>query len=360
MKHTKTLRFICDPGMEDICAREVDRIHAVPAGTARAGKPRTGMVFLEDHTCNLDLLPELRTVYFALEHLGSITCNVEQMQRELCAWAETLDVPELETVHSFRVNAVRSGTHPFSSNDINRSIGAVLFARTEAAVSLDNPELIIRIDIQEDTAYMGIQLNRDPMDKRWHWKYRPRVTLRTTIASAMIQNGFHYLQAVHESSCQSEPLRLIDPFCGSGTILLEASVSYKGMQITGGDNDPDAIAGSIENAIAANCSDCIDFRLWDALDLSSEFLPGTVDLIITNPPFGLRLGKKINFRNFYQQLLQSTARVIRPGGCMVLLIGKKRGLFNYILEESPEWRQVDARVIEIGGSYPGMFTLRRI
>ncbi|GAB6089736.1 THUMP domain-containing protein [Spirochaeta dissipatitropha] len=360
MRHTESLRFICDPGLEDICAREIDHLNTLPAGSAKAGEPRTGMVFLEGNPCNIDLLYKLRTVYFVLEHLGSITASVELLQDQLCAWAETVDIPELKTVSSFRVNAVRSGIHPFSSNDINRSIGAVLFARTEAGVSLDNPELIIRIDIQDEKAYMSLQLNKEPMDKRWNWQFRPRVTLRTTIASAMIQNGFHYLQPAQESSSSSEHLTLIDPFCGSGTILLEAFASVKGAKIIGGDNDPEAVSGCMENAIAAECADSIDLRQWDALDLSSEFLPGSVDLIITNPPFGLRLGKKINFRNFYQQLLDSTASVIRPGGCMVLLTGKKRGLFNYILEESPQWCQVDARVIEIGGSYPGMFTLRRI
>jgi len=59
---------------------------------------------------------------------------------------------------------------------------------------------------------VSVQQNRERLDRRQKKVWQPRITLKPTIASAMLQ------------LCKWEGKgRLLDPFCGSGTILIEAA-----------------------------------------------------------------------------------------------------------------------------------------
>lgn len=355
MQNIVPFRVICDPGLEDVCANEIDALLSAQESPAPAvpGPARSGLVRVSMKTEHAHLLSQLRTIYHIVMDLGEISAGVHHLISSLCSWAETAEIPGLSTAESFRVTTDRQGDHPFQSEDVNREVGRILFSRTPAGVNLDAPDLNLRIDIRNETAYIGLQQTTEPLDKRYKWLFRPRVTLRTTISAAMLQLGRkHLLDA-------AEPLTVVDPFCGSGTILLEAARIFPEARIVGGDINGKAVAGTLENAVAANLAPLLDVRQWDAAHLSEELPAGCADLVITNPPYGLRMGARLNFRAFYEHLLTEAAHVLHPGGCMVLLVGKKRGLFNYVLREHPEWKQIDVRVIEIGGSYPGLFVVQR-
>ncbi|AFG37370.1 methyltransferase [Spirochaeta africana] len=364
MDTNKALRLVCDPGLEDICAAEAQKLQGEMPGSAAVAVPgeiRSGMAYLQQPSTDTPGLLRLRTAYYILQDLGNLTASGDAMIPALADLAAATDIPGLATAASFRVCTERFGDHPFASGDVNRRVGAVIGARTPARVQLDNPELTVRVDIRNDTAWMGIQLHPESLDKRYRWAFRPRVTLRTTIAAGMLQMGMRYLRD-YESQADAHPagLTVVDPCCGSGTILLEAAAMLPDATVLGGDIDEAAVAGSIENALAAGVAPRLDIRTWDATHLEEHLAAGSVDLVVTNPPFGVRLGARLNFRDFYLQLLQAAARILRPGGGLVLLAGKKRGLFNYLLRDLPEWRQMDARVIEIGGSFPGLFVLQRV
>lgn len=356
MEQPEPIRLICDSGLEDVCADEAyNRLHelGVDSGSIEPGEPRSASVYLNVPPSALN---SLHTVYHITHDLGKLTAEPDNMMEALSRWAAEASIPGLDSAESFRVTVERIGEHPFRSPDAERTIGGVLFKRTTAGVNLNNPGLNLRIDIRDNTARMGIQLNRKSLDKRYSWVYRPRVTLRTTIAAAMLQLGKGHIKP----DTPDDPDRILDPCCGSGTILLEAARLYPESRIIGGDVDPDAVAGSLENALACGLAPRLHVHEWNALHLEESLHEGSIDLMVTNTPFGIRLGAQLNFRDFYQQLLQSAAYAVRPGGCLVLLIGRKRGLFNYILRDNPQWKQIDARVIDLGGSFPGLFALQRI
>ena len=127
-----------------------------------------------------------------------------------------------------------------------------------------------------------------------------------------------------------------DPFCGSGTIPIEAAMIAKNRapglkrrfaseafawsdeaiwqqvreeardkefqgkyRILGSDNDPKCINLSMANARKAGVADCIEFRDGDATKMS---LPGEGGIIICNPPYGQRMMEQHSAQRLYGAL----------------------------------------------------------
>ena len=124
-----------------------------------------------------------------------------------------------------------------------------------------------------------------------------------------------------------------DPFCGSGTICIEAALiaknrapglkrrfaaesfpwapaqiweqvreeaktrEFKGdYKILGSDNDPKCISLAMANARKAGVADCIEFRDGDATKMS---LPAQDGLIVCNPPYGQRMLEQQSAQRLY-------------------------------------------------------------
>ena len=127
-----------------------------------------------------------------------------------------------------------------------------------------------------------------------------------------------------------------DPFCGSGTIPIEAAMIAKNRapglkrrfaaeafpwmeeavwqqvrqeaqdrefhgkyRILGSDNDPKCISLSMANARKAGVAECIEFRDGDATKMS---LPGDSGIIICNPPYGQRMMEQQSAQRLYAAL----------------------------------------------------------
>lgn len=115
----------------------------------------------------------------------------------------------------------------------------------------------------------------------------------------------------------SEPNKsdiVLDPFAGSGAIAVERK-HFPYTEILSGDIDP-------------NNKSVI---MLDALNLG-QITSGSVDKIITDPPWGISVGKELDLRDFYHKMLSELYRVLNHGGLLVLLIGKK-ALFENVLED---------------------------
>ena len=102
---------------------------------------------------------------------------------------------------------------------------------------------------------------------------------------------------------------LLDPCCGSGTILGEALAA--GWRARGLDIDPEAVRAARRNAPGA------DVRVGDARAL--EVGDHGVGASVANLPFGQRYGVQGDPHDWLGSVLGELARVTRPGGRVVLL-----------------------------------------
>lgn len=184
----------------------------------------------------------------------------------------------------------------------------------------------LKVTILKDRVTLTLDTTGEGLHKRGYRVCPVAAPIKETLASAMVQLSFW------------RPGRLlVDPFCGSGTIAIEAAMierriapgltrhfwaedwdfipknlwkeerkaAYEAMdydreiRILAQDIDPKALEATRQNAEAAGVDDCISVERADARKMvaSEEF-----GVIITNPPYGERIGEKEQLPQLYRGL----------------------------------------------------------
>jgi len=139
---------------------------------------------------------------------------------------------------------------------------------------------------------------------------------------------------------QSEDGVLLDPFCGSGVVLMEAI--QLGLNVIGSDTAPDALDASRVNVgwLYENQQGLPDakgnaFYCCDARRLSDRIAPLSVDCIATEPYLGPPLRRPASpleaakllagLRSLYVETLSELRILLRPGGRLALVLPRFAG-----------------------------------
>jgi putative N6-adenine-specific DNA methylase/tRNA (guanine6-N2)-methyltransferase len=158
------------------------------------------------------------------------------------------------------------------------------------------------------------------------------------------------------------PGPLLDPFCGAGTVLLEAAsvAAEQGVPnvlLIGNDREPAAVIGARDNLVANGA----EARIldYDANELKPNLASGSLSYIVTNPPYGARIGKKIDYYLLYQNLLAIAAHALVPGGRLVLLVERNKGAFDSVRKQFRKLADRNRVRVSVGGLRPEMVVLER-
>lgn len=243
---------------------------------------------------------------------------------EIYKIVKQIDFDFIKPEQSFAIRALRVGEHDFTSIDIGRVAGqAVIDSYKESKgirlkVNLDEPDVIIRTDVIHNELYVGIDTTGDDaLHKRWYRVYNHPAPLNSAIASCMIR-----------LANWNKNKSLFDPMCGGGTIPIEAALKERNipigknrefayfklygkilpyieenrefMEIYGMDKFKKHVNGAIRNAESAGVKDTINFFQGDATLKKLE-----ADIIITNPPYGLRIGSKRILKDLYSKFVEN-------------------------------------------------------
>ncbi len=251
---------------------------------------------------------------------------------------------------SFRVTSERSGDHDFTSIDVQRAAGAGVLDRRTRPVRMKGHDVELRCDVRFQHVKVSVQYTRGSLTHRHVRPFRPRTALKANLAWAML--------SLARPPDLPPPRALLDPCCGSGTLLLEAADRYADCFLAGSDTSEMCVDGLIQNVAAEFPADRVHARQGDARLLDRVWAGQKFDTVVANLPFGLRLGERIHPYWFAVDLLGALARAMDEGGRVVLLTTHRREL-NLAAEQGGHFRVRFARVVEMGGVHPGMMLLER-
>ena len=349
------LRLTTHAGIEDVVENEL-RDRALKIGceiTQIAQKPfdLDGQILVESSDSSLlEVALKARSVFHVMRQidhffLTSDPADLKQIYAELLK----LNIPEMETAETFRITTQRKGKHGFRAMDVQRLAGSALIERYGKKVNLDQPEVNVRVDVYDRLCLVSLQQTQNALDQRQTQVWRPRIALKTTMAYAMLQ------------LCELEGReRLLDPFCGSGTILMEAATVFPNLELYGRDRLAEAVTGVKENIRAAHFSHQIQIQPGDARDLAPDYPAGFFDAIVTNPPYGVHLGPNIDFDRLYRKFLSGAEKILKPQGRMVVLVGKGRGAFKKIISQRETFQIHEERLVNTGELYPHLLICDRV
>jgi putative N6-adenine-specific DNA methylase len=362
---------VCAPGLEPFLAQEIERLGlhnpTVNRRTARAKSDKSpsasrvypALPFLPDDSSSggIEFSGSLRDLYRAnlwlrtanriLVRLGEFyAAAFPEFRRKAGSlpWERYLAPGQPVAL---RVTCKKSRLY-HSGAVAERVAGAIAdrlgqpppVARFDEDADADLSQLIV-VRFANDQCTISVDSSGALLHRRGYRLATAKAPLRETLAAGMLL-----------ASDWDKTSPLLDPFCGSGTIPIEAAMMARGIapgrmrrfacmdwpnfdaamwkallvspgatresplpRIVASDRDAGAIESALANAERAGVADGVEFsrRAVSAIEP-----PGGVGWVVTNPPYGMRVSSGRDLRNLYAQF-GNVMRAKCPGWHVAML-----------------------------------------
>jgi 23S rRNA G2445 N2-methylase RlmL len=212
---------------------------------------------------------------------------------------------------AFSVTVSFVGKRNYSGAEVRNVLAAEVAQRHGWIYQPDDrlATLNVRVFMDHEETIVGVRLAQTPLHDRPYQRVHRPGALKPPVAAALAslaEVGFGCL--------------VLDPCCGSGTVLIEAAL--QGASICGGDSDRLALAAARRNLAAAKIPAILQH--WDARALP---LPdASVDKVICNLPWGRQVALREPRQALYPQIVAEMRRVLRPAGRIVLLTDEREAM----------------------------------
>jgi len=157
---------------------------------------------------------------------------------------------------------------------------------------------------------------------------------------------------------------ILDPFCGSGTILLEALEVEPSVRCVGIDVNRKSIEGAQENAKAEGrgpnvCSfHCIDVRAF------RKHVPDrSIDAIVSNLPWGIMTGQRksvSDLQSMYEMFLRTAWYTLKDHGRVVMLVLRGLQMTRIIRKLGGRYRLLRANVVRTTNNLPCIVVIEKL
>ncbi|XP_063071401.1 THUMP domain-containing protein 3 [Engraulis encrasicolus] len=271
------------------------------------------------------------------------------------AEAEPEPEDEANRTLKFRVTCNRAGDkHSFTSNDAARDFGGAVQEHFLWKADMTKFDVEVLLNIHYNEMVVGIALTEESLHRRNITHFGP-TTLRSTLAYGMLRLCNPQVSDV-----------IIDPMCGTGAIPVEGSIEWQHSFFMAGDNNDMAVSRTVNNVNhvqkrnqeAGSAPLSVDTVQWDLCHLPMR--TSSADIIVTDMPFGKRMGSRKKNWDLYPNCLREMARVCRPGtGKAVLLTQDKKCFSKAISRMGGLWRRVHTVWVNVGGLVAGVYVLKR-
>lgn len=316
----------CHFGLESVLKKEIIDI-GYEISKVEDGK----VYFLGDDEAIVRANIWLRTTERILIKVGEFKAETFE---ELFQGTKSLDwqdfIPENGKFWVTKASSINSKL--FSPSDIQSIMKKAMVEKLKTiykkdTFSEDGEKYPIRVTINKNVVTVGLDTTGESLHKRGYRTNTVKAPITETLAAALLM-----------LTPWNKDRILLDPFCGSGTFLIEAAMlaaniaprmnrdftsqsweniikkqvwydaldeanelveKVNDVDIQGYDIDSFAIKCARENAINAGVEDMIHFQVRDVSMLSH---PKKYGFIVTNPPYGERLEDKDNLESLYRIL----------------------------------------------------------
>jgi hypothetical protein len=146
---------------------------------------------------------------------------------------------------------------------------------------------------------------------------------------------------------------VLDPVCGSGTLLAEVHAYAPGASLAGIDLDRHAIA-----AARRNLAHILQLRLAMGDARSTGLTEGSVTLFLANLPFGKQFGSRPENRQLYPDILRELVHLGRPEGWRAILLTSDLEALQAAVAAAPGIGIVAQSQVKIRGEAAVIATLR--
>ena len=321
---TYSLFVTCPRGLEAPLSQELEQlkcqdIRAVDGGVAcKGGMEQVYRINLHSRTASRVLLRLTKSGYRSEQDIYKAAKNIR--------WTDWFD---LEQTFKVKVEGKRAQVKSldFVGLKIKDAVCDVFRDACDARPSVGKirPDIRIHAFIDERDIQIFIDTSGEALFKRGYRQDTGEAPMRENLAAGLL------LLAGYNGT---QPFQ--DPFCGSGTIVIEAAwiatrrapglmrrfgfeklknfdaALWKKLQheaetqirpapaaISGSDNDRYMIRAAVANAQAAEVDTFIRFEVKDAQDTRPN---GEGGILISNPPYGVRLAEVQALQALYPQL----------------------------------------------------------
>jgi tRNA G10 N-methylase Trm11 len=146
----------------------------------------------------------------------------------------------------------------------------------------------------------------------------------------------------------------IDPFCGYGSIPEAALKHFPIKKLYASDTDDRCV--KIVRSKPGLKTDRCEIRRADVFSVS-DFLPKEgVDVIITDPPWGMYRETKIPLEKFYEDTLALFSRLLKGGGRAVVLTAARREI-ETAAEKTPDLSMTKIIPILVSGKKAAVYVM---
>ncbi len=231
----------------------------------------------------------------------------------------------------FPVNGKSVKSKLFSISDCQAIVKKAVVENLKMKYAADwfaetGPDFTIQVALLNNVATLTLDTSGDALHKRGYRQEAGEAPLKETLAAALVQLSYWRKDRL-----------LLDPLCGSGTIPIEAALLGRNIapglnrtfvsenwpsigrdlwkearveafqaidtktdiKIQASDMDDKAIRAAKENAAEAGVEDCIEYAVRPLKEVALDREYG---IVITNPPYGQRIGSQKEVGNLYKEM----------------------------------------------------------
>jgi len=399
MKNITTYEFFasCGRGLEGLLADELRAL-----GVRRVRPLSNGVAFfgtLEDGMRACLWLRSASRVLLILERVAAGDSDILYSSIYKIVWEDHIAADGTFAIDAFGRNDNLRNTQFVTVRVKDAIVDRIRSRDTEDRrpnIERERPQVRINVNLRGEKATIALDLSGEPLHRRGYRVESRAITapLKESLAAAM-------LLAAGWDTEKAQSLQMIDPFCGSGTIAIEAALiaadrapgllrSYWGfsgwlkhdedlwyrlldeaddradkgaerlskrptLAILASDTDAQSLQVAVESAKRANLQSFINFK--------GELSPGDIKspgMLVTNPPYGQRLSSSAQLPAVYAELAQYVSALKAQGPGTVTLITPddlSETYLNQAAGEKPARRlkvmngplESDIRLWELGG-----------